>query len=80
MKDNHQKILIIFVLANSTSVFQPTDVILQKPFKHEFMQEFDSFTCNDIMKQLQHTSTKEIKVDTKITTLKPQLCIWPLKA
>ena len=58
MKNNHQKILIIFVPANCTSIFQPTDVILQKPFKHEFMQEFDSFTSNDIIKQLQHTSTK----------------------
>jgi hypothetical protein len=61
MKESHQEILIIFVPANCTSVFQSTDVILQKPFKHEFRQEFNSFTSDDIMKQLQHTSAKHIK-------------------
>jgi hypothetical protein len=80
MKESHQEILIIFVPANCTSVFQPADVILQKPFKHGFRQEFDSFTSDDIMKQLQHTSAKHIKVDTKMTALKPQLCAWLFKA
>ena len=80
MKENHQEILIIFMPANCTSIFQPVDVILQKPFKHGFRQEFDSFTSEDIMKQLQFTSAKDIKVDTKMTALKPQLCAWLLKA
>ena len=80
MKDNHQEILIIFVPANCTSVFQPADVILQKPFKHGFRQIFDSFTSDDIINQLQHTAAKNIKVDTKMSTLKPQLCVWLLKA
>ena len=64
MKENHQEILIIFVPANCTSVFQPADVILQKSFKHGFRQAFNSFTSDDIINQLQHTTTKDIKVDT----------------
>lgn len=68
MKENHKEILIIFIRANCTIVFQPTDVIIQKPFKHGFRQVIDSFTSDDIMKQLKHTT--DIKVDAKMTTLK----------
>jgi hypothetical protein len=41
LKDFHPLVKTIFVLANCTSVFQPADVILQRPFKHAFRNEFD---------------------------------------
>ena len=44
LKDFHPEILLIFVPANCTSVFQPADVILERPFKHSFRQQFDMHT------------------------------------
>ena len=38
---NHLQILLVFVSANCTNVFQPTNVILQRSFKHAFREEFD---------------------------------------
>ena len=80
VKENHPQILLIFVPANCTSIFQPADVILQRPFKHAFRQEFDSYTSDDIDKQLEDKAAKDVKIDTKMSTLKPLLCGWLFKA
>ena len=66
--------------ANCTSVFQPTDVILQIPFKHAFRQEFDTYTSDDIDKQLEDKTPIYVKIDIKMSTLKPLLCNWLFKA
>ena len=47
-KEKYPQILLIFVLANSTSILQPIDVIIQRPFKHSFRQQFDNYTSQDI--------------------------------
>ena len=52
MKNNHPRIHLVFVPANCTSVFQPTHVILQRPFKHAFKVEFNKFTIKVISKQI----------------------------
>lgn len=54
--------------------------MLQRPFKYGFRQEFDNYTSIDIDKQLDNKEAKDIKVDTKMSTLKPFLCGWLLKA
>jgi hypothetical protein len=53
MKRTHPKIHLLFIPANCTSIFQPTDVIFQQPFKHAFCQEFNKFTMEVITKQLE---------------------------
>ena len=68
MKENHTQILLIFVLANCTSVFQPADVILQRPFKHAFRQEFDTYTSDDIDKQLEDKAAMDVNIDIKMST------------
>lgn len=80
VKITHPQILLIFVPANCTSIFQPADVILQRPFKHAFRQEFDIYTSNDIDKQLEEKGAKDVKIDIKMSTLKPLLCGWLFKA
>jgi hypothetical protein len=74
MKRTSPLIHLLFVPANYISIFQPTDVILQRPFKHAFRQEFNKYTMEVIKNQLE--SSSDVKVDTKMSTLKPLICQW----
>jgi hypothetical protein len=74
MKKTSPLIHLLFVPANCTSIFQPADVILQRPFKHAFRQEFNKYTMEVIKNQLENSS--DVKVDTKMSTLKPSICQW----
>jgi hypothetical protein len=74
MKRTSPLIHLLFVPANCTSIFQPADVILQRPFKHAFRQEFNKYTMEVIKNQLE--SSSDVKVDTKMSTLKPLICQW----
>jgi hypothetical protein len=76
VKEKHPEILLIFVLANCTSVLQPADVILQRPFKHAFRKQYDMYTSESIDSQLATNAAKDVRVDTKMSTLKPLLCNW----
>jgi hypothetical protein len=76
----HSEILMLYVPANCTAVFQPVDVILQRPFKHGFRQQFDQWTMEEMDKQLQTKAAKDIKLDFRMSTIKPYLCTWLLKA
>jgi len=80
IKEKHPQILLIFVPANCTSVYQPVDVIFQRPFKHGFRQEFDDYTTNSIDKQLEEKESQDVKLDFKMSTFKSLLCGWLLKA
>jgi hypothetical protein len=62
LKDFHPFIKIIFVLAKCINVFQPTDDILQRPFKHAFKNQFDDWGMVQITQQLDNTTQlKETK-------------------
>ena len=74
MKDNYPQIHVLYILENCTSIYQPADVILQRPFKHVFHQEFKKYTMSMITSQIETNSN--IKVDFKMSTLKLLLCAW----
>jgi hypothetical protein len=74
IKKNYPQIHLLFIPANCTSIHQPADVILQRPFKHAFRQEFDKFTMAVITTQLE--TSGEVKIDTKMSILKPKICGW----
>ena len=74
MKDNYLQVHVLYIPANCTSIYQPADFILQCPFKHVFRQEFNKFTMSMITSQIETNSN--IKVDFKMSTLKPLLCVW----
>lgn len=76
MKTNPLAIFVILVPTKCTSVYQPANVVLQKPFNHGFMQAIDSYTLDYIIEQLQHTTSKDEKVDTKMKTSRPHLYGW----
>src|ERR1700737_3616925 len=63
IKEKHPNILLIFVPANCTSIYQPPDVILQRPFKHGFRKAFDIYTTAMIDKQDEEEEGKKREID-----------------
>jgi hypothetical protein len=59
-------------------VLQPDDVILQRPIKHAFRQQYDMYTSKSTDTQLATKAEKDMRVDTKMSTLKSLLCSWLL--
>jgi hypothetical protein len=76
IKEVHPTILLIFIPANCTSIYQPADVILQRPFKHGFRQQFDNHSTKSIGKKLDEKALTDVKLDMKMSVLKPLLCSW----
>ena len=74
MKDNYSQVHVLYILANCISIYQTADAILQRPFKHVFRQEFNKYTMSIITSQIE--TNFNIKVDFKMSTLKPLLCAW----
>ena len=80
-------ICILFVPANYTSKFQPTNVLIQRPLKCAFTKCFKQWIANCIQDQLEcqaHEAdldgTSEIKLDLRIGTLHDYICKWLLEA
>jgi hypothetical protein len=78
VKTKHPQILILFIPANCTAVLQPADIIIQRPLKHAFMLQFNSWTMDNINKQLEKGD--EVFLDFKMSAIKPLLCSWLHKA
>ena len=78
MKIHHPEIHVLYIPTNCTSVFQPVDVVVQRPFKHAFRQEFNQFTMDTITKQL--NGGTNVHIDFKMSKLKPHICHWLYKA
>ena len=78
MKAIHPQIHVLFIPTNCTSIYEPADVILQRPFKHAFRQEFNKYSMDVITKQIE--TNEDIKIDFKMSTLKPKLCSWLFSA
>lgn len=68
-KVNHPEDCGIFILANCNTVLQPMDIIIQQPLKHAFMIQFNSWTMNSILNQINEGQT--IEMDFKISIIKP---------
>ena len=80
LKLTHPLVKTIFVPANCTSVLQPADVILQRPFKHAFRNQYDKWSINQISQQLDSGEEENITLDSKLSVLKPLLCSWLYEA
>ena len=78
MKIHHLEIHVLYIPANCTSVFQPPDVVIQRPIKHAFCQEFNQFTMDTITKQL--NGRTDVHIDFKMSKLKPHIRHWLYKA
>lgn len=54
LKYMYNWLIILFVPANCTGLFQPCDIVLQRVFKHVIRQEASNFFVKEVQKQLEH--------------------------
>lgn len=81
MAANYPHYHIVFIPAGCTGVIQPADVLLQRPLKHEFSNQFTSWSTDQMMKQLQeNVDPVDVKLNTDLGTLKPLVLQWILGA
>ncbi|KAF8242660.1 hypothetical protein K440DRAFT_564808, partial [Wilcoxina mikolae CBS 423.85] len=70
-------LIIIFVPANCTSVFQPCDVGLQRIFKHIIRQEASKFFIQEVQQQLNTgVQPENVKTSTALGILRDQTPHW----
>ena len=74
-------ILTIFVPANCTSDLQPLDLSLNKPLKDAMRREFVDWYSKQVWQHLeQGTQITAVKIDLRMTVVKPLSCNWFLTA
>lgn len=66
----HENVIVIYVPANCTGIFQPADVGLQRPIKHFLKQELFSFLAQTHRTQMSSGISAE---NVRITTSFPKL-------
>lgn len=71
------KFIVLFVLANTTSVCQPCDVGLQRPIKHELRRQHMETAILETSMQLQQGIKPEnVKLDVSLPHLRNQTPRW----
>ena len=82
MLENYEHIIkLVYVPAGCTSVAQPCDVILQRPFKHLILLQFSEWIASQVSLQLNSgTKAADIRLDFSLTNLRDLGALWVLKA
>jgi hypothetical protein len=74
-------ILSVLVPSNCTDLLQPLDLSVNKPLKDHLRSCFQSWYSEQVSKQLEGGKEPEdIKVDTKLTVVKPLSARWIISA
>jgi hypothetical protein len=78
-KENHPLVHYLYVAANYRSKFQPTDVLLQRPFKHGFRKQFEKWQSELVASQLvEGVRPEDIELQVGIKKLRELLIGWLL--
>lgn len=76
-----ENIVCVFVPANCTSDLQPMDLSVNKPLKDVTKKQFSEWYAARFKEQLDRgTEIEQIKIDLKMSTVKPLSCGWFLAA
>jgi hypothetical protein len=77
MKEEHPRILLLYVPTNYIVKFQPVDVVLQGPLKCSFVDMFKHWSAKQIQ-QMVATSvpTSPMKVDNSMETICENATDW----
>jgi hypothetical protein len=80
MRETHPTIKLVFVPAGCTSLAQPCDVFLQRPFKHSMQSKFSTWAAHECFKQLESGVTAvDVKLDLSLNTLRDNGAVWALE-
>ncbi len=81
IKTEHPEIIVFYVPASCTGLFQPCDVGLQRLFKHTVKQSASQFFVDHIQrKQIHKTAPEDIRLPTKIGILRDATPLWIMNA
>ena len=78
MKTSHPDIIVDFVPGGCTSVAQPCDVGIQRPFKHSIRGSYHKRVVNEMVSLL--GNGKPALLDTRIAPLRDASVQWLLNA
>ena len=71
IKDTRPEIIVLYVPAGCTGLFQPCDVGLQRLFKHSVKQSVSQFFVDYVQRQrINETAPKDIRLLTKLGLLR----------
>jgi hypothetical protein len=77
MAEQHVTIIIIFVPAGLTGLFQPCDVGFQRLFKHSLKLSAHNDTVQEVLTQLKNgIQVDDIKIDTTLKVLRDRTVDW----
>lgn len=77
MAATHHTIIILFVPAGCTGLFQPADVGFQRIFKHSLKISAHSDVVQEVLLQLkQGIAVSDVKIDTTLKTLRDRTVHW----
>ena len=77
MAANHPYIIILFVPAGCTGLFQPCDVGLQRVFKHSLKVSAHADVVQEVLGQLQQgIPISDVKSDTTLGVLRDRTVHW----
>ncbi|KAF8196183.1 hypothetical protein BJ912DRAFT_1056612 [Pholiota molesta] len=77
MRNHHPMIVINFVPARMTGLFQPVDVGLQRLFKHSMKRTAHEDVVQEVIRKLESgTLAEEISIDSKLSVLRNRTVHW----
>ena len=77
MKETHPTIIIDFVPGGCTSVAQPCDVGIQRPFKHSIKCSYHEDVVSNVLSQLENNADSDlVTLDTRLGVLRDQSTRW----
>lgn len=77
----HDTIIVLFVPAGLTGIFQPCDVGFQRIFKHSLKQSAHSDVVHEVLTQLKHKiPVDDILIDTTLGVLRDRTVSWVWQA
>jgi hypothetical protein len=77
MAEYHNTIIVIFVPAGLTGLFQPCDVGFQRLFKHSLKLSAHNDTVQEVLIQLKKgVPVSDIKIDTSLKILRDRTVNW----
>lgn len=75
MRDRHENIILDYVPGGCTSVAQPCDVGIQRPFKLSIKRSYHEDVVAEILDQL-NDNTSPVSIDTRLPTLRDRSTRW----
>ncbi|KAL3676233.1 hypothetical protein R1sor_026181 [Riccia sorocarpa] len=77
MERNHPYVLLLYVPAGCTSIYQPADVAIQRPLKARFARNYHEWAIEQVKLSLDaDVEPTGTKFDVSIGTLRAKACEW----